>query len=60
MWIWESGDPVERSDLDPNVGISDFDGARAPHYNTHIMDLLISVMALTVINNAITFHDHKI
>jgi hypothetical protein len=50
VWIWESGDPVERSDLDPNNGTNDFDRARAPHYNTRHQDSLISVMALTVIN----------
>ena len=49
VWIWERGDPVERSDLDPNVGSNDLDGARAPHYNTHIQDLLISVMGRTFI-----------
>ena len=50
VWIWESGDPVvERSDLDPNNGTNDFDGARAPHYNTHVQDLLISVMGRTFI-----------
>ena len=49
VWIWERGDPVERSDLDPNVGSNDLDGARAPHYNTHVQDLLISVMGRTFI-----------
>ena len=42
LWIWESGDPVERSDLLPNAGINDFDRTRAPHHNTQVQDLLIS------------------
>ena len=61
VWIWESGDPVERSDLDPHVGTDDFDRARAPYHNTQHQDSLISVMALTAsIINAITLHEQKI
>ena len=25
VWIWESGDPVERADLLPDAAINDFD-----------------------------------
>jgi len=36
VWIWESGDPVKRSDLLPDVGINDSDRAHAHHLNTHV------------------------
>ena len=36
VWIWESGDPVERADLLPDAGINDFDWAHAHHHITHV------------------------
>ena len=49
VWIWERGDPVERSDLLPDTGINEVHIARGPHYLTHVVKLIL-VMELPGIN----------